>query len=90
MKKLGSFADWIVFENAEIVVINKPPFVPSLPERGKITAPSVLELASEIYPDCILCHRLDRETSGAIIVAKNTDAYRHVSIQFEKRKVINI
>ncbi len=87
MKKNGGFKDWILFEDEDVVVINKPPFVPSVPERGKFTAPSILELANATYGDCIMCHRLDRETSGAIIVAKNLDAYRHISIQFEKRKI---
>lgn len=87
MKKPGNFSDWILFENDDLVVINKPPFIPSVPERGKFTAPSVLELATEEYGNCILCHRLDRETSGALIVAKNAEAYRHISIQFEKREI---
>lgn len=90
MKKSGNFSDWILFENDDIVVVNKPPFVPSVPERGKYTAPSVLELARSEYGDVTLCHRLDRETSGALIVAKTAEAYRHISIQFEKRKVKKI
>lgn len=90
MKKNGNFNDWILFENDDLVVVSKPPYVPSVPERGKYTAPSILELATEKYGDAIMCHRLDRETSGALIVAKNAEAYRHISIQFEKRKVKKI
>lgn len=37
-----------------------------------------------------VCHRLDKETSGALIIAKNPEAYRAISIQFEKRKVKKI
>jgi 23S rRNA pseudouridine955/2504/2580 synthase len=37
-----------------------------------------------------LCHRLDKETSGAIAIAKNPEAYRHLSIQFEQREVVKI
>lgn len=87
MAKPLSIRDLIVFENDDYAFINKPPFVPSVAERGKFTAVPVLELAREAWPDAILCHRLDRETSGILIIAKNPEAYRHASIQFEKRKV---
>ena len=40
--------------------------------------------------DAQICHRLDKETSGALIIAKNPEAYRYVSIQFEKRRVKKI
>jgi 23S rRNA pseudouridine955/2504/2580 synthase len=87
MKISNNFTDWIIFENDDLLVVNKPAFVPSVPERGKITNASILELANQTYGDCIMCHRLDRETSGALVVAKNAEAYRHISIQFEKRQV---
>ncbi len=77
----------IIHETDNWLVINKPPYIPSLPERGKYTAESVIEWAKKKWEDAILCHRLDRETSGCLIIAKNADAYRHISIQFEKRRV---
>lgn len=77
----------IIQETENWVVINKPPYIPSLPERGKYTAESVIEWAKKKWEDAILCHRLDRETSGCLIVAKNAEAYRHISIQFEKRQI---
>jgi len=42
------------------------------------------------WPDSILCHRIDRETSGLLLIAKNPEAYRHFSMQFEHRKVHKI
>ncbi len=77
----------IIHETADWLVINKPPYIPSLPERGKYTAESVMEWAKKKWDDAILCHRLDRETSGCLIIAKTPEAYRHISIQFEKRQV---
>ena len=61
----------IIAETDDWVVINKPPFVPSLPERGKYTAEPVMEWSRKRWPDSILCHRIDRETSGALLIAKN-------------------
>jgi 23S rRNA pseudouridine955/2504/2580 synthase len=78
----------IISENENWLIINKPPYIPSLPERGKYTAESVMEWARKKWADSILCHRLDRETSGCLIIAKNAEAYRHISIQFEKRQII--
>ncbi|MCL9980854.1 MAG: RNA pseudouridine synthase [Bacteroidia bacterium] len=80
----------IIEENDRWVAINKPPYVPSLPERGKYTAESVLEWSRKRWPESILCHRIDRETSGALLIAKDAETYRHVSIQFEKRQIEKI
>lgn len=87
---LRDFKEMILFEDDDIIVINKPAFVPSVHERGKTTHISVLELARLYFPESTLCHRIDRETSGALIIAKNAAAYRDISIQFEKRQIKKI
>jgi 23S rRNA pseudouridine955/2504/2580 synthase len=81
------FKDLIVFENDDYVLINKPPFLSSLPERTGDKSQSILKLAKEHYEDIQLCHRLDKETSGVLIMAKNSDAYRNVALQFEHREI---
>ncbi|MBC7450702.1 MAG: RluA family pseudouridine synthase [Cytophagales bacterium] len=85
MKK-ADFKEWIVFENDDYFFINKPPFISSLDERSS-GAPSIIRLAKEYWPDAQLCHRIDKETSGVLAIAKHPEAYRHLSIQFEERKV---
>lgn len=90
MGKKEIFTDWIVFEDNDFIVLNKPPHVPSLAERGKITAIPVFTHVKNYHPEATLAHRLDRETSGLLMVAKHADAYRHLSILFEKRKVKKI
>lgn len=84
--KIPKFQDLILFENADLIIVNKPPFLSSLDERegGDI---NMLRLAKQYWPDAQVCHRLDKETSGALVFAKNPEAYRAVSIQFEKRQV---
>ena len=73
--KFPKFADLILFENDDMIVVNKPPFISSLDERegGEI---NMLRLAKGYWPDAQICHRLDKETSGALIIAKNPEAYR--------------
>jgi 23S rRNA pseudouridine955/2504/2580 synthase len=85
--KYPSFKDLILFEDDNHIVVNKPPFVASLDERGGSGEVNILRLAKQYSADAQVCHRLDKETSGAIIIAKNPEAYRSVSMQFEKRKV---
>ena len=87
--KLPIFKDLILFENDDIVVVNKPPFISSLDDRNGDNI-NMLRLARMAYDDVQVCHRLDRETSGALIFAKNSEAYRNVSMQFEHREVTKI
>jgi 23S rRNA pseudouridine955/2504/2580 synthase len=87
--KFPPFKEIILFENDDLIVVNKPPFLSSLDDRdgGEI---NLLRLAKQYVPDAQICHRLDKETSGAIIIAKNPEAYRFVSMQFEYREVSKI
>ncbi|MBC8984319.1 RluA family pseudouridine synthase [Pedobacter sp. N36a] len=88
--KYPSFKDLILFENDDYIVVNKPPFVASLDERGGSGEVNILRLAKQYSADAQVCHRLDKETSGAIIIAKTPDAYRNVAMQFEKRRVSKV
>lgn len=88
--KYPIFKDLILFENDDYIVVNKPPFVASLDERTSGAEVNILRLAKQYLADAQVCHRLDKETSGAIVIAKNPEAYRSLSMQFEKRKVNKI
>ncbi len=48
---------------------------------------NLLRMAKQYSEDAQICHRLDRETSGILIIAKNPETYRFVSMQFEHRQV---
>ncbi len=84
--KFPKFTDLILFEDDDIIVVNKPAFISTLDEREGSEI-NMLRLAKNYSDDAQICHRLDKETSGALIIAKNPEAYRAVSMQFEKRKV---
>lgn len=77
--------EWIVGEDDDYVIINKPPFIASLEDRH--ISFNILAAAKEIYSDPQLCHRLDKETSGILVIAKNPEAYRSLAMQFEAREV---
>lgn len=82
------FKELILFENADYIVINKPPYVATLDDRNDPV--NIIGLAREYNNAAQVCHRLDKETSGALAIAKNPDAYRELSMQFEHRKVNKI
>jgi len=87
--KFPKFEDIILFEDENLIVINKPAFLSSVDERGGGEL-NVLRLAKKYWPDAQVCHRLDKETSGIVLIAKNPETYRLVSIEFERRRVNKI
>lgn len=80
--------DIILYEDEDYFIISKPPFVATLEDRHDPI--NILMLAREYSPDAQVCHRLDKDTSGVLVIAKHPEAYRHMSIQFEKRLVTKI
>lgn len=87
--KYPKFPELIIHEDDNLIVINKPPFLSSLDDRegGDV---NILRLAKRYHEDAQICHRLDRETSGILLIAKNPETYRLVSIEFERRRVNKI
>ena len=84
-----NFKDWIVFETDDFIALNKPSGLLSIPDReGKEV--SLKRLLREKYDDIFTVHRLDKDTSGLIVFAKNARAHRHLSIQFEERQTEKI
>ncbi|MFY0600039.1 MAG: RluA family pseudouridine synthase [Cyclobacteriaceae bacterium] len=90
MKTKGriNFEDLILFENPNYIVINKPPHLATLEDRNDTQ--NILSLAKAYHPDSQVCHRLDKETSGVLAIAKHPDAYRHFAMSLEKRQVKKI
>jgi RluA family pseudouridine synthase len=88
MKPKFDFQSSILFENRDYVLINKPPFISTLEDRNDPV--NILRVARNFIPDAQVCHRLDKDTSGVLAIAKNPEAYRHLSIQLEDREVTKI
>jgi 23S rRNA pseudouridine955/2504/2580 synthase/23S rRNA pseudouridine1911/1915/1917 synthase len=79
----------IILENEDFVVLNKPSGLLSIPGReGKEISLKVL--LKEKYGEIFTVHRLDRDTSGLIVFAKNEVAHKHLSQQFENRQTKKI
>ncbi len=76
----------IIFENDHFIVINKPAGVLSIPDRMQ-SETSLKDMLIEKYGSIFTIHRLDRETSGIIMFAKDEETHKYFSKQFEERTV---
>jgi len=79
----------IIYENDHFIVLNKPAGLLSIPDReGK--DPSLKSWLREKYGNIFTVHRLDRDTSGVIIFAKDETTHQYLSKVFEERTVEKI
>jgi len=86
----------VVFENNDLLVINKPAGMVVHPAAGHATgtlvqaalahAPEMEGIGGELRPGVV--HRLDKETSGLILMAKNDRTHRWLQDQFRLRRVV--
>ena len=82
-------SDWIIYEDENLIALNKPSGLLSIPDReGKDI--SLKKLLIEKYGNIFTVHRLDKDTSGLIVFAKNELAHKHLSLQFEARQTEKI
>ena len=88
MKKTD-FTALIIYEDDDFIVINKPAFIATLGDRSTPDH-TILQLAKAYHSKVQVCHRLDKTTSGALILAKHAEAYRTVCQQFEKREITKV
>lgn len=77
----------IIYDDEHIVVVNKPPGVLTIPDRHKPKLFNLQQFLSERYGRIWVVHRLDRETSGVLVFARQAGAHRDLSLQFERREV---
>ena len=76
----------IIFENDDLIVLNKPAGLFSIPDRFGKEA-SLKSLLQAKYPSIFTVHRLDQQTSGLIVFAKNAEAHQQLSELFEGRTI---
>lgn len=80
----------VVHHEASFVVVDKLTDFLSVPGRSPEAQDSVVARVREVFPQAdgsISVHRLDMETSGLMVLALTREAHRHLSRQFEKRRV---
>ena len=76
----------ILYEDEGLVVLNKPAGMIVHPD-GVHDYPALTAWLDEKYPGYHLVHRIDRETSGVLVVARNEQAYKFLKKQFQNREI---
>lgn len=76
----------IIFENNHFIAVNKPSGLLSIPDRlGQES--SLKEMLKQNGRNVYTVHRLDKDTSGIIVFAKDEDSHKQLSQAFEGREV---
>jgi 23S rRNA pseudouridine1911/1915/1917 synthase len=85
----------VLYEDTELLVVNKAPGMvvhpaPGHPDGTLVNAlmhhcPDLAGISGSLRPGIV--HRLDKDTSGALVVAKNSRAMHHLAAQFKSREV---
>lgn len=90
--------DMIVFENEHVIVINKDNGVPSqlgsglsIEKRSQVSIDTMLTYycpySEDLYEGGRLIHRLDRKTSGLMVLAKNKEMAKYLSENFKEKQI---
>jgi RluA family pseudouridine synthase len=77
----------ILFENDDILAVDKPEGLASIPEGAKGKDCLLSRLASGFPERLYVVHRLDKAASGVILFARNPAAHRHLNKQFDQRSI---
>jgi 23S rRNA pseudouridine1911/1915/1917 synthase len=77
----------VVFQDDNIVAMNKPAGMLTIPDRHDAEISSLSKELEKYYGKIFIVHRLDKDTSGLIVFAKNEAAHKQLSLLFQGRDV---
>ena len=80
----------IIYQDEDIIVLAKPSGVLTIPDRFNKNEPCLYKLLKIEFPDIFVVHRLDKDTSGVIIFAKNAEAHKFINQQFQEHTITKI
>ena len=89
----------IIYEDQDLIVLNKPAGIVMHPGAGNFDntivnalvnydKDSLSNIGDELRPGIV--HRIDKNTSGLVVIAKNNQAHENLSIQFSKHSITRI
>jgi len=77
----------ILFEDDDLLAVNKPEGLAAIPERLRRNESLFEILSAERGEKLYIVHRLDKETSGVIVFARNAETHRRLNRQFESHTI---
>lgn len=76
-----------IHEDEHLLVLDKPSGLLSVPGRGPDKQDCLSRRVQDRYPEALIVHRLDQDTSGLLLMARGIEAQRRLSKMFEVRQV---
>lgn len=80
----------VLWSDGALLVVDKPAGLPTLPDGYNPQAPHLKRLLEPEYGRLWIVHRLDRSTSGVIVLARTLQAHRALNAQFQEHTVEKI
>jgi len=77
----------ILYEDAYLLILNKPSDLLSVPGRGPDKQDCMISRVQASHPGALIVHRLDMSTSGILVLALDKDTHRLLSQQFQQRQI---
>jgi len=77
----------IIYEDSAIVAFDKPAGLRVIPDGWDKSQPNLREMLKAMNYDYFIVHRLDKDTSGVLILAKDAEIHRALSLSFERRDI---
>ncbi|MDX2228774.1 MAG: pseudouridine synthase [Leptolyngbyaceae cyanobacterium bins.349] len=77
----------LLYADDWLIAVDKPAGLLSVPGRSRDRQDSVLNRWRATHPDMRVVHRLDQDTSGILLLARDRHTYQHLSQQFQARQV---
>ncbi|WP_406828770.1 pseudouridine synthase [Microbulbifer sp. ARAS458-1] len=77
----------VVYSDAQLLVLDKPSGLLTVPGRDPSHKDSLASRAQQDYPDALIVHRLDMDTSGLVVMARGAEIHRQLSGLFQNRRV---
>lgn len=79
--------NWIIYDDDHLLAINKPAGVRVLPDGYHPHAEHIRSLLEPLFGKLLIVHRLDKDTSGVLLLARTPQAHRSLNLQFCQRTV---
>ena len=77
----------MIYQDDSFIAVNKPTGMLTVPGRGEDKKGCLYHDVLEQFPDALMVHRLDMDTSGLVLFSRSPEAQRNLSMQFEKREI---
>jgi len=80
----------IIYRDEALLVINNPAGLSTLPDGYNPSLPHIKSVLEQQYGSLWIVHRLDKDTSGVLLLARSAEAHRSLNTQFEKHLVSKV